>query len=62
MEINKNQIINHLDEKDRNKLFFFAEVLFNHSKYQNLRDEIGWRRKEIKENNIISHQDFWRDL
>jgi len=27
-----------------------------------LSDEIGLRRKEIKDNNVISHKDFWRDL
>ncbi|MDO9262838.1 MAG: hypothetical protein Q7U02_02650 [Desulfosalsimonadaceae bacterium] len=34
----------------------------NHSKYHNLRDEMSRRRNEINENNIISHQNFWRDL
>jgi hypothetical protein len=62
MEVNKNNIINYLDEKDKNKLFFFAELLLKHTKYQKLRDEIADRRKEIKTNQIISHKDFWRDL
>jgi nickel-dependent lactate racemase len=61
MIIYKNNIINELDEKDKNKLFFFAEMLFKHSKYEKLRDEIGQRRKEVKEKNIISHKDFWQD-
>ena len=62
MVIHKTNIINELDEKDKSKLFFFAEVLFKHSKYEKLRVEIGQRRKEIKGNNIISHKDFWQDL
>jgi hypothetical protein len=62
MPSNKNNIISKLDEKDKGKIFFFAEVLFKHSKYEKLRDEIGQRREEIKGNNIISHKDFWQDL
>ncbi|MFZ2633024.1 MAG: type II toxin-antitoxin system HicB family antitoxin [Desulfosalsimonadaceae bacterium] len=34
----------------------------NYPKYHNLGDEMSWRRKEIKDNNVISHKDFWRDL
>jgi BioD-like phosphotransacetylase family protein len=62
MDAYKNNIINHLDESDKDKIFFFAEVLFNQSKYRNLRDEISHRRKEIQENKVILHQDFWQDL
>jgi hypothetical protein len=61
MEVNKNNLINYLDEKDKNKLFFFAELLLKHTKYQKLRDEIADRRKEIKANHTISHKEFWRD-
>lgn len=61
MSTRKN-IINFLDEKDKGKVLFFAEVLFKHSKYQNLRKEIESRRKEIKENRILSHEDFWKNL
>ena len=54
--------INYLDEKDKSKILFFAEVLFRHSKYEKLRTEIEVRRKEIRENNIISHENFWQDF
>jgi len=59
---NKINIINELDEKDKSKLLFFAEALFKQSKYERLRDEIGQRRKEIKDKNITSHKDFWQDI
>jgi hypothetical protein len=32
-------MIYYLDESDKDKIFFFAEVLFNQSKYRNLKDE-----------------------
>ncbi|MDA3896699.1 MAG: hypothetical protein PF482_11210 [Desulfobacteraceae bacterium] len=58
----KKNIINFLDEKDKSKVLFFAEVLFKHSKYEKLRSEIESRRKEIKENSILSHEDFWEKI
>ena len=57
----KRNIINYLDEKDKSKVLFFAEVLFKHSKYEKLRVEIESRRKEIKTNQILSHDDFWQE-
>ena len=53
-------IIQYLNENDKNKVFFFAEVLFQHAKYENLRKEIESRRREIKENQILSHKDIWQ--
>jgi hypothetical protein len=42
--------------------YFFAEVLLNQLTYRELRNEISRRRKEIKGNKVILHQDFWQDL
>lgn len=41
MTVSKDKIyiINKLDDKDKSKLLFFAEVLFKQSKYKKLRDE-----------------------
>ena len=58
----KKNIINYLDEKDKSKVFFFAEVLLKHSKYEKLRVEIESRRKEIMENQITSHEDIWQEF
>ena len=58
----KKYIINFLDEKDKSKVLFFAEVLFKQSKYEKLRSEIESRRKEIRENSILSHEDFWKEM
>ncbi|MBC2716534.1 MAG: hypothetical protein HF978_14610 [Desulfobacteraceae bacterium] len=62
MATQKINIINYLDEKDKSKILFFAEVLFKHSKYEKLRTELEVRRKEIRESNIISHENFWQDF
>jgi len=62
MKIHKNNIITYLDEKDKEKVLFFAEMLIKQSKYDKLREEIQKRRKEINDNQVISHQDFWQDL
>lgn len=62
MATQKKNIINYLDEKDKSKILFFAGVLFKHSKYEKLRTEIEARRKEIRESNTISHENFWQDV
>ncbi len=62
MKIHKNNLITYLDEKDKEKVLFFAEMLIKQSKYDKLRKEIQKRRKEINDNQVISHQDFWQDL
>ena len=62
MATTKQNLVNCLDEKDKDKLLFFAEILFKHSKYEKVRDEIEQRRKEVRENHIISHRDFWQEI
>jgi len=61
MTAHKN-IISFLDEKDQGKVLFFAEILLQHSKYEVLREEIESRRKEIKENQVFSHEEVWKNF
>ncbi len=55
-------ILENLEEDDKNKVSYFIELLLNKSKYQNLKDEISLRRKEIEQDKTFAHDDIWKTL
>jgi len=52
--------LQHLDKKDKEKLFKFAKELFKQKKYSKLRKEIEERRLEIKKGEILTHEEIWK--
>ncbi len=55
-------IIEKLDENDRDKIEYFAKLLLNQSKYKKLKNEIEQRRKEIENDETLSHDDIWKGM
>lgn len=53
------EIISLLDDKDRGKLYEFANMLIRREKYDHLRKEINARRAEIQNGEILSHDELW---
>ncbi len=49
-----------LDEKDKEKLLKFAKELYKQKKYKKLREEIESRRKEIRQGNVLTHEEIWK--
>ncbi len=54
--------IEKLDKQDQDKIEYFAKLLLNQSKYKKLKDEIEQRREEIKNDEILSHDDVWKGI
>ena len=59
MSVFSNDIIRVLDDEDKKKLEYFARLLLRQEKYHSLQKEIADRRKEIENEEILSHDDFW---
>ncbi len=55
------EIISLLDDKDKKKISEFARVLLRRKKYNKLRKEIDARRAEIKNGEVLSHEELWAD-
>ena len=55
-------IIGLLDNKDKQKLSAFAHILIRRKKYDNLRKEIDVRRTEIKNGDVLSHEELWANI
>ncbi len=51
-----------LDEKDKNKLTEFAQILIRKKKYKHLRNELEARRAEINRGEVFSHEELWSNL
>ena len=56
------EVIDQLEKEDKEKLAYFLEILIKESKYQNLKEEIEDRRKEIKNGDILSHDEIWDQM
>ncbi|OQX21527.1 MAG: hypothetical protein BWK80_33040 [Desulfobacteraceae bacterium IS3] len=55
------EIISLLDDKDKKKLSEFVHILICRKKYDKLRKEIDARRAEIKNGEVLSHEELWAD-
>ncbi len=62
MITNKTDLLQHLDKQDQEKVLYFAELLLKQSKYQLLKEEIDSRRNEIKQGQVLSHNEIWNEL
>ncbi len=59
MELNK---LDNLDQEDREKIEYFIKLLMNQNKYKKLQKEIEERRNEIKNGEILSHDEIWEAM
>jgi len=51
-----------LDDEDKYKIKYFIRLLVQQEKYNNLKDEIRSRRKEIAQDETLTHDELWTSL
>lgn len=56
------KVVSLLNDEDQKNLLEFANILFKKGKYSTLRKEIENRRSEIKNGDILSHEEIWQDI
>ena len=62
MNTTKLEILQKLDKNDQEKVMYFLKLLLNQAKYKKLKDEILFRKDEIKYGEIFEHDDIWKEL
>ncbi|TYB34312.1 MAG: hypothetical protein FXF49_02590 [Flexistipes sinusarabici] len=62
MEALKKQFAEKLDEKDRELIEQFISKVVESKKYKKLRDELNERREDIKKGDVISFDEFFKDV
>jgi hypothetical protein len=56
------KILEKLDDEDKYKIKYFIRLLVQQEKYNNLKDEIRSRRKEIAQGETLTHDELWASL
>jgi hypothetical protein len=56
------KILEKLDNEDKYKIKYFIRLLVQREKYNNLKDEIRSRRKEIAQGETLTHDELWASL
>ena len=51
-----------LTPENKTLLERFAKLLLKRKKYTEMRKDIEKRRKEVKEGEYLTHEEFWRDI
>ena len=62
MAVSASSLLEKLDKEDKEKVSYFARLLLNQSKYQELKEEISIRREEINRGETLTHDDVWDTL
>ncbi len=62
MSVVKMDVIEKLDEEDREKIAYFANLLMQQTKYRRLKKEVEERRQEIKQGEILTHSEIWDSM
>ena len=62
MSFSTTNILERLDQEDKEKVSYFIRLLLNKSKYQFLKKELAERRKEIQSGETLSHEDLWKQM
>ncbi len=62
MAVSAMNIIERLDQKDKEKVSYFIRLLLKQSKYQTLTKEITRRREEIQHGETLTHEAIWDQL
>ncbi|GAB6888986.1 hypothetical protein JCM13304A_24900 [Desulfothermus okinawensis JCM 13304] len=55
-------ILQKLDDKDKQKIQYFVNLLLKQSKYKGLQEELAKRRKEIANGEVLTHSEIWNDI
>lgn len=55
-------ILEKLDNSDKEKVEYFVQLLLRQEKYKSLQKEIGERRKEVSIGEVLSHEEFWKEM
>lgn len=59
MALSEANIMERLDQEDKEKVSYFIRLLLNKSKYRALKKELAERRKEVKKGETLSHEEIW---
>ncbi len=62
MSVSTTNILERLDQEDKEKVSYFIRLLLNKSKYQLLKKELAERRKEVQIGEALSHEDLWEQM
>jgi hypothetical protein len=62
MAVSSANILERLDQEDKEKVSYFIRLLLNKSKYQLLKKELAERRKEVQTGETLSHEDLWKQM
>ncbi|AEI14921.1 hypothetical protein Flexsi_1267 [Flexistipes sinusarabici DSM 4947] len=62
MEALKKQFAEKLDKKDKELIEQFISKVVESKKYKKLRDELNERREDIKKGDVISFDEFFKDV
>ncbi len=62
MAVSAMNIIEKLDQEDKDKVSYFIRLLLNQSKYQALKKEIALRREEIQHGETLTHEAIWDQM
>jgi len=62
MAISESNILEKLDNVDKEKVSYFIRLLLNQSKYRKLKEELFLRRKEIQQGETLTHDNVWGTL
>ncbi|HFQ94309.1 MAG TPA: hypothetical protein ENK32_09885 [Anaerolineae bacterium] len=62
MSVVEMDVIEKLDEEDKEKIAYFASLLMRQTKYRHLKKEIEERREEIKQGETLTHSEIWDSM
>ena len=62
MVVSAMNIIEKLDEEDKDKVSYFVQQLLHQSKYQSFKKEIVQRREEIQNGETLKHKEIWDQM
>ena len=62
MAVTNLDILDRLDEEDREKVSYFVSLLVSRAKYRRLKEEIEQRRREVEGGETLSHEEIWNQV
>ena len=52
-------ILEKLDQEDKDKVSYFIRLLLSQAQYRTLREELALRREEIQTGETLTHDEIW---
>jgi len=62
MNTMEENILQKLDDEDKQKIQYFVNLLLKQSKYKRLQEELTKRRKEIANGEVLTHSEIWNQI